>query len=119
MPEPEGIPLTDAVSQLRGELERAIVHAEGERLKFEAIDVTMEFQVGVTRTGEGHAGLKFWVLELGGGRSRENATTQTVGLRLKPVLADGRPVAIARETGESPLAGDRTSERKPDGEPPH
>jgi hypothetical protein len=67
----------------------------------------MEFQVGVTRTREGKGGLKFWVLELGGAGSRSAAETQTVTPRLRPVLADGRPVEIARPQEESPLAGNQ------------
>jgi hypothetical protein len=99
------IALTDAVSELRSELERAITEAQGARLKFEAIDVTMQFHVGVTRSREGSGGLKFWVLELGGGLARTDTETQTVTLNLKPVLADGRPVQIAGAQSESPLAG--------------
>jgi hypothetical protein len=102
----DGIALTDAVSELRSELERAITSAQDARLKFEAIDVTMEFQVGITRSKEGSGGLKFWVLELGGGLARSDAETQTVTLNLKPILADGRPVQIAQAQSGSPLAGD-------------
>jgi len=100
------IMLTDAVRGLRAELERAITEAQDARLKFEAIDVTMQFQVGITRSKGARGGLTFWVLELGGGLARSDAETQTVTLKLKPVLADGRPVQIARAQSESPLAGD-------------
>src|SRR5207249_7355677 len=85
------IALTEALAELRTEIERAITQAEDARLKFEAIDVTMEFQVGITRSKEGRGALKFWVFELGGGRTRSDVETQTVTLKLKPVLADGRP----------------------------
>jgi hypothetical protein len=105
MTDTDKIALTDAVSSLRAELEHAITEAQDARLKFEAIDVTMQFQVGITQSKDGRGGLKFWVLELGGGLARSDAETQTVTLKLKPVLADGRPVQIARAQSEIPLAG--------------
>jgi hypothetical protein len=102
----QGIALTEAVRELRGELERAITEAQDARLKFEAIDVTMEFQVGITRGEEGHGGLKFYVFELGAGLTRSDVETQTVTLKLRPVLDDGRPVKIANAQSDSPLGAD-------------
>lgn len=97
------IALTEAVRGLRAELEQAIVEARDARLKFEASEVTMEFQVGITQAAEGRGGLKFYVLELGGNVSRSEVETQIVTLKLRPVLDDG-PVEIAREQSQSPLA---------------
>ena len=103
------IALTDAVRALRTELEQAIVEARDARLKFEASEVTMEFQVGITRATEGRGGLKFYVFELGGNVSRSEVETQTVTLKLRPVFDDA-PIEIAREQSRSPLASHHDSE---------
>jgi Trypsin-co-occurring domain 2 len=97
------IDLVEAVRALRSELERAMESAAGQRVKFEAMDIRMDFQVGVKRTAEGKGGLKFWVLELGGGGSYGKETVQTVSLSLKPILHDGAVVQIARAETEDPL----------------
>ena len=46
------IALADAMHELRSELDRAIRRAADERLEFEALEVTMEFTVGVTRSDD-------------------------------------------------------------------
>jgi Trypsin-co-occurring domain 2 len=50
----------------------------------------------VTSTGQGSAGIRWWLLELGGSISRESAVTQTLKLKLDPVGFDehGRPVDV-------------------------
>lgn len=100
------ITLADAIGELRAELEGAITKASDASLKFEAIEVTMQFQVGITRSKERRGALKFLVLELGGGRTTSDLETQTVALKLRPVLVDGRPVEIARSQRDSPLSED-------------
>ena len=59
--------------------------------------------VGVTRTGEGSAGVKFWVVELGGagGYAREEVQTVTVTLG-SPVDQNGDPVKIYRGSARKP-----------------
>jgi hypothetical protein len=101
-----GIALTEAVRELRAELEDAIREAQDAHLKFEATEVVMEFQVGITRAKEGRGGLRFYVLELGGGLSQSDVETQIVTLKLKPVLGDGSVVEITRAQSHSPLAAD-------------
>ena len=103
------ITLTEAVRGLRAQLEQAIAEARDAHLKFATSEVTMEFQVGITRAAEGRGGLKFYVLELGGNVSRSEVETQTVTLKLRPVLDDG-PVEIAGEQSPSPLASHHDSE---------
>jgi hypothetical protein len=52
-------------------------------------------QVGVTRAGKGSAGIRWHVLALGGERSREAVSTQTLRLRLAPVLFDEQGAVLA------------------------
>lgn len=98
------IGLREVISALRSELESAISEGEGKSIRFEAIAVDLEFNVGVTKTAEGKAGIRFWVLELGGGGSYASERIQTVKLSLQPVSADGTRVKIRHGTEENPLA---------------
>ena len=70
----EGLELAETVEALRAELARAAAGAEAE-FQFAVAGVQLEFHVAVTRTGEGRAGVKFWVVELGGAGSYARAET--------------------------------------------
>ena len=56
--------------------------------------VELEFQAAVTQDIEGNAGIRWWLVSLGGKASRDAATTHTVRLKLSPVIHDP-------ETGET------------------
>jgi hypothetical protein len=100
------IGLAEVIRALRSELETAMTEGEGQRLQFQATGLAVEFQVGVTKTAEGSAGVRFWVFELGGSGSYASESIQKVNLSLQPVLQSGEPVKIAKGTEESPLAAD-------------
>jgi hypothetical protein len=88
----ERIELRQALGALRAELSDSIMAAVDEKLHFEVGTIDLEFQVEVERTAEGSAGVKFWVLELGGKGSRTSTKTHAVTISLKPVSQDGGPV---------------------------
>jgi hypothetical protein len=98
------IGLSEVVRALRAELDEAMAAAEGERIQFQANAIELEFQIGVTKSVDGHGGIRFWVLELGGGASLARESIQRVKLSLTPVTAEGGGVKIARPSDESPLA---------------
>jgi hypothetical protein len=98
------IGLADVVRALRAELETAMSEGKGQRVQFEATAIDMEFQIGVTKSVEGKTGVHFWVIELGGGGSYTSESIQKVSLSLRPELAGGGGVKIAKGTDESPLA---------------
>jgi hypothetical protein len=88
--------LSEALIALREELMDAWWEGQGkdQRLRFkiaEPIELTIE--AAVTNDVEGHAGVKWWLLDVGGGASRSAVSTQTLQLKLAPVMYD-------RETGE-------------------
>jgi len=99
------IDLADAVQALRGEVERAVAAGHDQQVKFEAIDIKMEFQVGITRSAEAKGGVKFWVLDLSGTGKYAREAIQRVSVTLRPTLADGTTVHIARGEADDPLAG--------------
>ena len=80
--------LPEAIESLRTDLAAAWWDGKRRRVRFRVDPVELTVQVGVTKTGKGAAGVKWHVLTLGGERSREQATTQTLKLRLTPVLFD-------------------------------
>ena len=93
MTEREGrIGLEEAIAALRQELIASVVASQGERLRFEVGEITMEFQVEVERSVESKGGVKFWVVELSGGGGQKDKSTHKVTIPLKPVKYDGKPV---------------------------
>jgi hypothetical protein len=84
---PEGwVDLSDAIAALRRDLADAWWDGQHKRVRFKVEPVELTVQVGVTRTGKGQAGVKWHILALGGERSREATATQTLRLRLAPLL---------------------------------
>lgn len=73
---------------------------ENADLKFEAETVELELTVGVEKSREPGAKLKFWVLDLNAGSKRVLSNTQKITLTLHPFRADepGRPAAISGES---------------------
>ena len=76
----------------------------------------LEFEVAVTRTGGGQAGVQIWVLTLGGKLEREHATTQRIKVTLHPVnpetgqdaqIADAAPGAGTGRAAAVAAAGAR------------
>ena len=95
--------LAETMEALRAELAAAAAAGARSAFHFPVAGVQLEFHVGVTRTGEGKAGVKFWVVELGGsgGYAREEIQTVTVTLGA-PVDPNGNPITIYRSSAEMP-----------------
>lgn len=89
--------LPEAIESLRADLASAWWDGQRRRIRFRVEPVELTVQVGVTKTGKGAAGVKWHVLTLGGERSREAATTQTLKLRLVPVLFDEKGNELPEE----------------------
>ena len=85
MAEPKRIGLQEAITALRTELIESIVASQGERLRFEVGEITMEFQIEVERSAEAKGGIKFWVVDLGGGGAAKDKNVHKVVIPLKPV----------------------------------
>src|SRR4051794_10075864 len=88
-----GIELSEAIAALRAALLRSWWDGHSGLLRFRMEPVELTVQVAVTRTGTGSAGIKWHVLTVGGELTKQAATTQTLVLRLAPVLLDaqGKP----------------------------
>jgi Trypsin-co-occurring domain 2 len=89
MGERPGIPLAKAIQDLRAELLDAVAEGQGKDLRFKLQPIELELELAVTWTGEANAGVKFWVIELGGKGAAERGSTQTLKLVLEPVDTEG------------------------------
>lgn len=96
--------LGEVICALRAELEGAIKEGEGKDIQFEPTAIDLEFSVGVTQSADGKAGIRFWVVELGGGGSYTSESVQMMRLSLHPVSATGANVRIVSGTDLNPLS---------------
>jgi hypothetical protein len=84
--------LRETLEALRVELSKSILAAEGEQIRFEVGEIELEVQFVVEQSKEGKGGLKFWVVEMGGGVTNKDTITHRIKILLKPIGEDGKPV---------------------------
>ena len=101
--------LADTISAVRRELSAAQAAGQGQPVQFRTGPVELEFEVAVTRSGSGQAGVQLWVLTLGGKGELAQATTQRIKMTLQPVNP---------ETGQDAQVADVPGEVAPAGPPP-
>jgi Trypsin-co-occurring domain 2 len=101
--------LADTIAAVRRELGLAQAAGHGEPVQFRAGPVELEFEVAVTRTAGGQAGVQIWVLTLGGKAERAHAATQRIKVTLQPVDP---------QTGEDARIADARRGEEPAGPPP-
>ncbi|WP_438291945.1 trypco2 family protein [Streptomyces sp. HUAS TT7] len=91
------VELADMVAQLRSELSRAMADGDGEGIRFQAESLELELTVGVERSREPGAKVRFWVFDVQHSARSANTATQRIKLSLKPVRADApeRPALIS------------------------
>lgn len=113
-----GLPsLADTIAAVRRELSSALAAGPGQPAQFRAGPVELEFEIAVTCTGSGQAGVHLSVLTLGAQSGPARATTQRIKVTLQPldpatgkdaqatgarqepgVKASGSPAGIGAET---------------------
>jgi hypothetical protein len=99
----ERLELAETVEALRAELSRAAAAGAGAGFQFPVTGVQLEFHVAVTKSGEGRARVKFYVVELGGAGSYAREEIQTVTVTLgAPVDQSGDPVKVYRGSADMP-----------------
>lgn len=99
MPEEVEIPLAGVIRALRRELEEAVTEGEDAAVRFALGEIELELQVAVSSKGGGDAGIKFWVVSLGGRAERGSERTQTLRLKLTPVSGAGGTALTALIVG--------------------
>jgi len=108
------VPLSAAIAALRDELILAWWDGQDRSVRFKPSPVELTLQVAVTSAGKGNAGVRWWLIELGGEVSRESVVTQTVKVTLEPRMLDerGKPLEFLID------AADRSTISTGDGEVP-
>jgi hypothetical protein len=99
MSEQVEVPLAEAIRALRREIVVASRAGKDEDVRFKLGPIELEFALEVSREAGGDAGLKFWVVSLGGQAKRGSATTHTVKLVLTPAGGD---VLVGDEVQDEP-----------------
>lgn len=97
------IGLSEAIGAVRAELAAAVEQGVDAELQFPVSGVQLEFHVAVTKKGEGRAGVRFYVVELGGAGSYAREEIQTVIVTLgAPVDRAGEVVKVTRRSRQKP-----------------
>jgi Trypsin-co-occurring domain 2 len=89
--------LAETIAAVRRELSSAQQAGQGQPVQFRTGPVELEFEVAVTRTGGGEAGVQLWVVTLGAKGELGHASTQRIKVTLQPVNP---------QTGEDAQIGD-------------
>jgi|GEM_PF-1339848 len=76
--------LADTIAAVRRELSSALAVGQGQLVQFRAGPVELEFEIAVTCTGGGQAGVHLSVLTLGSQSAPARATTQRIKVTLQP-----------------------------------
>jgi len=98
--------LADTIAAVRRELGAAQAAGAGEPVRFRTGPVELDFEVAVTRSGSGQAGVQLWVLTVGGKAGLGQAVTQRVKVTLQPVDPEsGGDARIADARRGMPPAG--------------
>lgn len=102
-----GVPLSDMIETLRGELQRSMDLGHGKPVAFEIDKVELELKVAVSKKGKGEAGVAFWVVKAGASLEGQQDTVHTFKLSLKPVSGiqgvSGKPFQVNADTGPDGL----------------
>jgi hypothetical protein len=84
------VTVADAIRQLRSQLEKAQLDAEGKALRFWAKTVEVELSITLKDDVEAGAGVKAWFVDLSAKGSQGSETGHKVTLTLEPVGPDGK-----------------------------
>jgi hypothetical protein len=97
------VPLADAITNLRRELQKAIADGEGERLRFELDAVVLELDVALDTSADAEAG-RWTVVSVGDVELRNAESTHRLTLTLSPRLAGapGQKVSIGDRVDAPP-----------------
>ena len=97
------IGLVEAIDRVREELAAAVANGAGADIQFPVGEITLDFQVGLTKSTDGSGKINLYVLELGGRREYAHDTIQTVTVVLgPPVDASGDPIKVSGTAEEMP-----------------
>jgi len=89
-----GIPLAEAIQELRAELTRATKQGADETIRFVPGPIELELGIEVSLTGETSGKVKFWVVEIDAEGELARVATHKLKLSLRPVDAAGHDITV-------------------------
>ena len=101
------IELADVISELRDELDRARLAADGSELRFGLGPVELEVSVALAREGKTGGKIKFWVAEVNAEGKLASTSTQRIKLTLTPTLGPAGAAELSVYVGGDAVAGER------------
>jgi len=79
------------------------IRVADEDIQFPVNGVDLEFQVGITRSAEATAGIRLWVIDVGGKGGYESQSAHTVKVSLgAPVNQQGETIKVTRSASYKP-----------------
>ena len=90
---PESVPVAAFIAALRSEL-RVAADDSATDMPIVVEQVVVEFTMTARRSTDAKAGIKFWLVDVGGGIEGEHSSGQRVTLTLLPRQADGRALQV-------------------------
>ena len=99
MPDEPGIPLAEAIEELRAEILSAMTMGANAPFQFKLHPIEIELTVTLTRDASARAGIKFWVVDAGAEGKLGQSSTQKLKLTLEPVARDGRSEFLISQLG--------------------
>jgi hypothetical protein len=96
------IPLADMIEALRAELYEAVARSRSAGIQFGIEKLNVELSVQVSRSAEGSAGIKFWVVSAEAGAKTSATDIHKVQISLLPVDAAGKRITVSSATTAEP-----------------
>lgn len=93
--------LAEAVKAIRAELDTAMDEGAGEKVQFEVGPIELEFAVDVQKAAEVDAGVRVWVVSLGGKGSLKRDSANRIKVVLKPTVK-GHKAKISSDRDAAP-----------------
>lgn len=90
----KNVELSDAIRNLRMQLEAAQLEGTEKKLRFLPKSVEVELTIVFKGEAEGSAGVKAWVLDVSGKAKASKETSHKIKLVLEPVGRDGKPTLV-------------------------
>ena len=94
--------ITRIQARQRQTRELPVVISADKDVRFRLGPIQLELEVAATNTGGGEAGIKFWVVTIGGKAETSKARTHTIHLELHPLAADGTDLVVGARANEEP-----------------
>jgi hypothetical protein len=96
------VPLADAIKRLRDELMRAAAEGAGEDVRFRLGPIKLDLEVAASYSGGGEAGVRWFLISIGGKYEASRASTHTIHLELQPVGPDGEDLLVGSRADVEP-----------------